>query len=88
MPAPITPTTFAELVEFFLGFINVFIALIFILAFIVIVWKLIDGWIIHPDQEEKRKNGRTLALTAIIVLAIMASLWGILALLQASFGTV
>lgn len=85
-PAPTTPTTFSELVTFALGFIQTFIGLIFVLVFVVIVWKIIDAWIIHGDESASRESGRSVAVTGVIILAIMAAIWGILALLQASFG--
>ncbi len=84
-PAAATPTNFSELVDFILGFIDTFIALIFLLAFLVVAWKVIDAWIIHADDENKREEGRAVAMTAVIVMAVMASIWGILALLQAAF---
>jgi hypothetical protein len=79
-----TPTNFAELISFFIGFINYFIILLIGLTFIVVIWKLIDAWIIHVDNDTKRKEGMAVAGTAAVVMAIMLSIWGILALLQNS----
>ena len=81
---PVTPTTFAELVNFFIDIINSLIVLIFALAFIVMMWKIIDTWIIHADNDTKRDEGKAIALTAVIVMVIMASIWGILSFLKAS----
>lgn len=79
-PEP-TPTTFAGLVAFFLRLINQIIPLIFAIAFLFIMWKLIDAWIIHPDDGSKREEGKTIIMTGVIVLVIMLSAWGILNLL-------
>lgn len=76
-----TPETFVGLVAFFLGLINQVIPLIFAFAFLFIVWKLIDAWIIHPDDGSKREEGKTIIITGVIVLVIMVSAWGILNLL-------
>jgi hypothetical protein len=76
-----TPSTFADLVGFFLGLINQIIPLIFAFAFLFIAWKLIDAWIIHPDDGSKREEGKTIIITGVIVLVIMLSGWGILNLL-------
>lgn len=73
-----TPTTFAELVGFFLGLINQIIPLIFALAFLFIIWKLIDAWVIHPNEGSRREEGKTIIITGVIVLVIMVSVWGIL----------
>lgn len=83
-PPVTTPTTFAELVAFFLGLINQIVPVIFALAFLFIMWKLIDAWIIHPDDGSRREEGKTIIITGVIVLVIMLSIWGILNLLIAS----
>jgi hypothetical protein len=76
-----TPSSFKELVTFFLEFINVGITALFALAFLVLIWQVIDAWIIHADDPGKREEGTTMALTAVIVMIVMVSIWGILALL-------
>ena len=81
---PVTPTTFAGLVSFAVNIINSLVVLIFALAFIVMMWKLIDAWIIHADNDTKRDEGKVVAITAVIVMVIMVSIWGILKLLQNS----
>ncbi len=76
-----TPTTFSGLVDFFIGFVNILITALFALAFLVLIWKIIDSWIIHADDENKRAEGKSLALTAVIVFVVMVSVWGILRIL-------
>ena len=76
-----TPSDFKGLVNFFLEFVNIGITVLFALAFLVLLWKIIDAWIIHADDPSKREEGTTMALTAVLVMIVMVSIWGILALL-------
>lgn len=84
MDPVITPTTFAGLVAFFLDLISMIIPFLMTLAFIFIMWKLFDAWIIHADDPSKVEEGKTIALTGVIVFVIMISIWGILVMLQNS----
>jgi hypothetical protein len=79
-----TPTTFAELVSFFLGLVNMIIPLLMGVAFVYVLWKLIDAWIIHADDASKVEEGRTIAMTGVVVFVIMVSIWGILNILRNS----
>ncbi|MFM2339621.1 MAG: hypothetical protein RLZZ360_257 [Candidatus Parcubacteria bacterium] len=76
-----TPTDFAGLVNFFLQFVNLAIVFIFAIAFLVVLWRMVDSWIIHADDPSKREEGTTMAITAVMVMIVMVSIWGILALL-------
>jgi Kef-type K+ transport system membrane component KefB len=76
-----TPTDFSSLVNFFLEFVNIAITVLFALAFLVLLWKVIDAWVIHADDPSKREEGTTMAITAVLVMIVMVSIWGILALL-------
>lgn len=85
MTPPVTPpTSLAELVDFFLGIINGLIPLLFGIVFLVIIWKIIDAWVIHADDSGSREEGRTVAITGVVVIVIMVSIWGILNLLKNS----
>ena len=79
-----TPTTFAELVAFFLDLINQIIPLLMGAVFVYLIWKLIDAWIIHADDTSKVEEGKTIVITGVIVFVIMVSIWGILSLLRRS----
>ena len=81
---PKTPTTFSELVDFILGFINILIPAIFAVVFLYLVVKIIDAWIIHADNDEKRAEGQRMMITAVIVFVVMVSAWGIVAMIRAS----
>ncbi len=80
------PTTFAGLMGFLVAIIDSIIVFIFALAFLVLIWKLIDAWIIHADNDSKRSEGKMVAITAVVVMALMGSLWAILKLLQQGLG--
>ena len=81
---PQTPTTFAGLVNFILGFINILIPLIFGLIFLFLVVKIIGAWIIHADDDSKREEGKRLMITAVVVIVVMISAWGIVAMIKSS----
>lgn len=82
--AQTTPTTFAGLVSFFIGLINIIIPVLFGLLFLFIVWKIIDAWVIHAADEKKRDEGKQLVVVAVIVMVVMVSAWGIVAMIQNS----
>lgn len=79
-----TPTSFAGLVDGILGLINLAIPLIISVIFLGLVWKIFDAWVINAADEKKREEGKQTALVAVIVMVIMLSIWGIVALLQKS----
>ena len=79
-----TPTTFAELVAFFLDLINQIIPLLMGAVFVYLMWKMIDAWIIHADDTSKVEEGKTIVITGVIVFVIMVSIWGIISLLRRS----
>jgi hypothetical protein len=81
-PPATAPSTFAELVSFFIGIINMLIPLLLGLTFLFIVWKIIDAWIIHADDETKRSEGKMIAFIGVIVMFVMIAIWGILAFFQ------
>ena len=79
-----TPTTFKGLVNFIIGFINILIPALFGVLFLYIVWKIIDAWILHADDDSKREEGRRLVITAVLVFVLMISTWGIVAMIKQS----
>lgn len=81
---PQQPSNFAELVGWFVGLLELVIPLIFSLALLVIIWKIIEAWVIHPENTTKLEEGRQYALWGVIVLVVMTSVWGILRLLRSS----
>jgi hypothetical protein len=62
------------------------VPLIFAIAFIVFLWGIFQYFIAGGADEEKRKQGRDLALTGLIGFAIMVSVWGLVNLIIGTFG--
>ncbi|MCA9359863.1 hypothetical protein H6781_01895 [Candidatus Nomurabacteria bacterium] len=81
---PSTPTTYEELVLFFVDLINVIIPTIFGCLFVYFVWKMIDAWVLHAGDEKSREEGKRYAVTAVIVFVVMVSAWGIVAMIKQS----
>ncbi len=79
-----TPTSFKDLVNFIISFINILIPAIFGFLFLYVMWKVIDAWIINADNETKREEGKPLILIAVIVFVLMISAWGVVALIKQS----
>lgn len=79
-----TPHTFSQLVGQFVGLLSLLIPLIFALSLLVIVWKIIDTWIINAGDTTKIKEGKQFVVVGVIALVIMSGIWGILRILRAS----
>ncbi|MCB9811018.1 MAG: hypothetical protein H6779_04690 [Candidatus Nomurabacteria bacterium] len=78
------PSTFSELVNIFIGLINILIPTILAIIFLFLVWKIIDAWVINAGDEKKREEGKTLAVIAVIVFVLILTTWGIVAMLRQS----
>lgn len=78
-------TDFHTLVKFVTEIIGLLVPIIFGLILVVLIWRLIDTWIINAGDESKRQEGRQTALIGVIVLVILSGIWGILTLLRTSF---
>ena len=79
-----TPTTFKGLVGFIIDFINILIPVLFGIIFVYIIWKIVDAWILNAGNEEKREEGKRLALAAVLLFVLMVTAWGIVALIKQS----
>jgi len=79
---PVTPTTFAGLVDLFLRLIGLAVPVLFAVLFLFIVWKIIDAWVLNAGDEKKQEEGRTLAVTAVIVFVVMVAAWGVVYLVR------
>jgi hypothetical protein len=79
-----TPTTFKGLVGAIIDMINILIPVLFGLLFLYIMWKIVDAWIINAGNEQKREEGKQMAVVAVIVFVVMVSAWGIVALIKQS----
>ena len=79
-----TPDTYGGLVDMVVGFINILIPAMFALFFVYLVWKMIDSWVLHAGDPAKVAEGKMFAVTAVIVLVVMISVWGIVAMIRSS----
>lgn len=75
---------FSDLVAAFIEIITLLIPLIFGLTLLVIVWKVVDAWIISGGDETKVEEGKHIVLVGIIALVVMSGVWGILNILRYS----
>ena len=76
--------TFADVVNLFIGFIDLLIPLLFALIFLVIAWRVIDAWVLHGGDQKKVDDGKQTVVVGVIVLVVLSGLWGIVRLLQSS----
>lgn len=78
------PRDFAELVDMFLEFIELLVPFVFSLALLVIVWKIIDAWVINAGDTKKVEEGRQYAVWGVLVLVVMSAVWAIVRLIRSS----
>ena len=79
-----TPRNFAELLDLFIGLLSLIVPLIFTLAMLFIIWKVVDSWVLNADNTAKVDEGKQYVLWGVLVLVVMSAIWGILALLRGS----
>lgn len=79
-----TPATFKGLVGFIIDFINILIPTLFGVLFLYVMWKIVDAWVINAGNEQKREEGKQLAVVAVVVFVLMISAWGIVTLIKQS----
>ena len=77
-----SPSTFKDLVELVVDFINLLIPLLFGVLFVFLIWKIIDAWVINAGDESKRTAGKQYVIAAVIAFVVMLSAWGVVALLR------
>lgn len=78
------PRNFRELVDILLNIIDVLVLLIFALTVVVLMWGVIQAWILNAGDEAAIERGKKVVLVGIIVLTITAGIWGILYILRYS----
>ncbi len=62
------------------------VPLLFTLATAGFIWGIIQ-YFLNPDNEEKRKSGKSFMIWGIIGLFVMLSMWGLVGILSNTFGT-
>ncbi len=75
---------FADVVSIVVSLINVIIPAIIALILLFVVWKAIDTWVINAGDEKKISEGKQLIFTSILVMVVISSVWGIVALMRNS----
>ncbi len=81
-----TPTSFAGLVEMLIGFIGMLVPVLFALTILFLSWSLIKAWVINGGDEGSVEEGKQIAIAGVVALVVMIGVWGIVAILQSSFG--
>jgi len=61
------------------------IPLIFAIAVLAFIWGVLQFFILNPDEEAKRAQGRQFMIWGIVALAVMISVWGLVGILQSTF---
>jgi hypothetical protein len=77
-------STFADLVQQFIGLISMVVPIIFALVIVFLSWGIIKAWVINGGDEASVEEGKKVALVGVIALVFMFGIWGILAMLQTS----
>ena len=78
------PSTFAEVICIFLGFIGTTIPIMVGLALLAFFWGLAN-FILSAGDEKKLQDGKKLMFWGIIGLFVMVSIWGIINLIYSDF---
>ena len=79
------PTDFKSFVGLLLNLINLAIPLIFGLTFIVLIWGIVQTWILNGGNEEAISKGKKLVVVGVAAFVLMFGIWGILAILRTTF---
>lgn len=62
------------------------IPFIFAIAIVMFMWGAVKFFIINSDEEAKREQGKQFMIWGIVALAVMISVWGLVAILTSTFG--
>jgi zinc transporter ZupT len=65
--------------------IKTVIPFLFSLATAAFIWGVIQ-YVVNPENEEKRKKGKTYMIWGIFALFVMVSMWGLVGILTGTFG--
>lgn len=81
------PKTLTEIITFFACFINKYlIPFVFALAILYFIYGIVT-YVIQADNDAKRTEGRKFMIYGIIALFVMVSVWGLVNILNTTFGT-
>jgi hypothetical protein len=62
------------------------IPFIFAVALATFVWGVVKFFFINSDEEAKRTQGKQFMIWGIVALTVMLSVWGLVSILQETFG--
>jgi uncharacterized membrane protein len=65
--------------------ITAVIPLLYTLAITGFIWGIIQ-YFINPDNEEKRKKGKSYMIWGLMALFVMTAMWGLVGVLSNTFG--
>lgn len=65
--------------------IKMVVPFLFTLATAAFIWGIIQ-YFLNPDNEEKRKQGKSYMIWGLIALFVMVSMWGLVGVLTKTFG--
>jgi uncharacterized membrane protein YidH (DUF202 family) len=77
--------TIGGLMSTMAGILNALIPFLITIALIVFIWGVIQ-YVSAGEDEEKRGKGRNLMINGIIALFVIVSVWGLVAVLNSTFG--
>lgn len=60
------------------------VPLLFAIATVAFIWGVIQFYL-NPDNEEKRKKGKSFIIGGLIALFVMVAMWGLVAVLTGTF---
>ena len=83
--SPPPPTTVDTLINDILYWIHQATLIVMALAFLFFLWGLAK-FILKAGEPEERKKGYQVMLWGIIAFVVMSGIWGIVALVERSFG--
>jgi len=78
------PRTFSDVVDIILNINQYIVFLIFAITFIVLLWTIVNAWILNGGNQETVNKAKGTITISIIVLVIMSGIWGILAVLKST----
>lgn len=82
-----TPKNAFDLSNILIGLVNqVFVPLIFSVSFIVFIWGIFRHFIAGAADTTEQEKGKHLIIYGLAGLAIMASVWGLVNILNNTFG--
>lgn len=79
-----TSSNLTDIIFLFINLIDQALIVVVALALLFFLWGLMK-FILNADNEEKRKEGKSVMIWGIIALFVMISVWGIVGILVNTF---